>query len=170
MQRIRKFVSTLMLGASLSFAIVSPVILPLGVASLVVTQTSCDKNKIREARKAAFRIQVVTGAAIDTTASLFNRGVITKEQTNKIANALLKVNHANRILIEKAAAMTEDTAGNRAALFATVRDISAAIKELKDAGVLGVKNPDGSLAFDSAIAALDTALALIEASLAAGGN
>jgi len=159
-----------MLGASLSFAIVSPVILPLGVASLVVTQTSCDKNKIREARKAAFRIQVVTGAAIDTTASLFNRGVITKEQTNKIANALLKVNHANRILIEKAAAMTEDTAGNRAALFATVRDISAAIKELKDAGVLGVKNPDGSLAFDSAIAALDTALALIEASLAAGGN
>jgi len=159
-----------MVGASLTFSTVSPVLLPVAVGGILVTQTACDKNKIREARKAAFRIQVVTGASIDTTASLFERGVLSKEQTNKIAQSLLKVNHANRILIEKAAAMTEDTAGNRAALFATVRDISAAIKELKDAGVLGVKNPDGSLAFDSAIAALDTALALIEASLAAGGN
>lgn len=138
------------------------------LTALVATQTSCDKNKIREARKAAFRIQVVTDAAVDTTASLFDRGVISKEQTNKIAQALLKVNHANRILIDRAANMTEDTAANRAALFATVREISGAIAELKAAGVLGIKNPDGSAAFDSAIAALDTSLALIEASLAGG--
>lgn len=138
--------------------------------TLISLQAACDSNKIREARKAAYRIQVVTDAAVDTTSSLFERKVITKEQTSKIANALLKVNHANKVLIEKAAGMTEDTAGNRAALFATVKDISAAIKELKDAGVLGIKNPDGSAAFDAALAALDTALALIESSLSGGGS
>jgi hypothetical protein len=147
-----------------------PVLLPLGVAGVVVTQSSCDKNRVREARKAAFRIQVVTDAAVDTTASLFERRVITKEQTSKIAQALLKVNHANRILIERAAGMTEDNATNRAALFATVREISGAIRELKDAGVLEIKNPDGSAAFDAAVAALDTSLASIEASLAGGGS
>lgn len=168
LKRIKTFTSTLLLGLSVSAVPVAPVLLPVTVAGIVVTQTSCDKNKIREARKAAYRIQVVTDAAIDTTASLSERGVITKAQTLKIAQALLKVNTANRVLIERAANMTEDTAANRAALFNTVREISGAIKDLKDAGVLGIKNPDGSAAFDAAIAALDTSLALIEAALAGG--
>lgn len=144
------------------------VALLVALSCVAATQTACDSNKIREARKAAFRIQVVTDASIDTTAALFDRKVITKEQTVKIAQALLKVNHANRVLIERAASMTEDTAANRAALLGTVREISGAIKELKDAGVLGIKNPDGSAAFDAAVAALDTSLALIEAALAGG--
>lgn len=134
----------------------------------LLSASACDSNKIREARKAAFRIQVVTDAAVDTTSAMFARGTITPAQTKTIAQALLKVNHANRILIDKAAAMTEDTPGNRAALVGTVREISTAIQELKAAGILGIKNPDNSLAFDSTVAALDTALAAIE--LALGGQ
>lgn len=138
------------------------------MALSLMAQAACDKNKIHEARKGAYRIQVVTDAAIDTTASLLERGVISKEQTLKIAQALLKINTANRVLIERAASMTEDTAANRAALFATVREISGALQDFKNAGVLGIKNPDGSAAFDAAVAALDTSLALIEAALAGG--
>lgn len=134
----------------------------------VAAAPACDSNKIREARKGAYRIQVVTDAAIDTTSSLYERKVIAKDQTLRIAQALLKVNTANRALIERAANMTEDTAANRAALVGTVKEISSAIKELKDTGVLGIKNPDGSAAFDAAVAALDTSLALIEAALAGG--
>ena len=143
-------------------------VIALALCLMMAAQAACDSNKIREARKAAFRIQVVTDAAVDTTAALFERGVIDKAQTSKIAQGLLKVNHANRILIDRAAAMTEDTSANRAALFATVRDISAAVAELKAMGILGIKNPDGSAAFDAAMAALDTSLAVIEASLAGG--
>jgi hypothetical protein len=144
------------------------ILLFISLCCVSVTQTACDSNKIREARKAAFRIQVVTDAAVDCTAALFERGIIDKQQTSRIAQALLKVNHANRILIDRAANMTEDNATNRAALFATVREISEAVKELKASGVLGIKNPDGSGAFDSAVAALDASLALIEAALAGG--
>jgi hypothetical protein len=136
---------------------------------LCVVSAACDKNKITEAKRAAFRIQVVTDAAVDTTSAMFERGTITPTQTKTIAQALLKVNHANRILIDKAAAMTEDTAENRAALVVTVRQISDAIKELKATGILGIKNPDSSLAFDSTIRALDVALAAIEVALS-GGN
>lgn len=132
----------------------------------LLSATACEKNKIREARKAAFRIQVITDAAVDSTAALFERGTITPQQTKAIAGLLLKVNHANRILIDKAAAMTEDTPENRTTLIQTVRLISDAIKELKDGGILGIKNPDGSAAFDAAIRALDTSLAAIEAALA----
>ena len=163
--RFKKLSASVLLALSVGFSYVAPVALPVGATGILVTQTSCDKNKIREARKAAYRIQVVTDAAIDTTSSLHERGVIDNAQTLKIAQALLKVNHANRLLIERAANMTEDTAANRAALVGTVREISGAIKELKDAGVLGIKNPDGSAAFDAAISALDTSLALIEAAL-----
>lgn len=168
MKRLKVYATTLVVGLSVSAVPLTPVLLPVAVTGIAVTQTSCDKNKIREARKAAYRIQVVTDAAIDTTASLSERGVITKAQTLKLAQALLKVNTANRVLIERAANMTEDTAANRLALVGTVKEISSAIKDLKDAGVLGIKNPDGSAAFDAAIAALDTSLALIEAALAGG--
>ncbi len=137
-------------------------------AALLFTQAACDKNKIHEARKAAFRIQIVTDAAIDSTAALFEQKVITPAQTKAIAQALLKVNHANRILIDRAAEMKEDNRANRAVLFQTVRQISDAIKELKAAGILGIKNPDGSAEFDATVAALDTALAAIEVALSGG--
>lgn len=163
---MRKFLTTTVLALSVSFSYVAPVAVPVGITGIVVSQISCDKNKIHEARKAAYRIQVVTDAAIDMTATLSDHGVITKPQTLKIAQALLKVNTANRVLIDRAAAMTEDTTANRAALVGDVRAVASAIKDLKDAGVLAIKNPDGSAAFDAAISALDTSLALIETALA----
>ena len=51
------------------------------IALSLLSVTACNDNHIREARKAAYRIQVVTDASIDTTATLFHDGVITKEQT-----------------------------------------------------------------------------------------
>lgn len=129
----------------------------------------CEKaNRLRDARKAAYRIQVVTDASIDTTATLFHDGVIDKAQTNKIAKILLKVNSGNKVLIDKAEAATVDTPGVRADLLAQLRVIEDAVKELKDAGVLGIKSKDGNLAFDSAVAALDSALAIIQATLSGG--
>lgn len=134
----------------------------------LLSASACDKNRIREARKAGYRIQVVTDASIDTTATLFHDGVITKAKTNQIAKALLKVNTGNKVLIEKADAAPADTPGVRADLLAQLKVIEDAVKELKAVGVLGIKSKDGSLAFDSAMAALDSSIAIIQAALAGG--
>lgn len=142
------------------------VVVPL-IALAILSQTACDKNHIREARKAAYRIQVVTDAAIDTTATLYRDHVIDQAKKNQIAQALLKVNGGNKVLIDKAEAATVDTVGVRTDLIAQLRVIESAVKELKDTGVLGIKSQSGELAFNSAIAALDSALAIIQVSLEA---
>ena len=129
---------------------------------------ACGAGKLRQARKAAHRIQVVTDAAVDTTTTLYHDGVIDKEYTNKIAHILLKVNDGNRVLINKAEAATADTPGVRADLLAQLRVVESAVKELKDAGVLGIKSKNGSLAFESAINALDSSIAIIQAALSGG--
>lgn len=127
---------------------------------------ACDSNKIREARKAAYRIQVVTDAAIDTTATLFHDGILTKEKTNQIAKVLLKINNGNLVLINKAEAAQADTLEVRTDLIAQLKVVEEAVKELKAAGVLGIKSADGNLAFDSAIRALDVAIAAIQSAMA----
>lgn len=161
---------TLVLSTALSvgafLAPLTPVVVPTALVGVLVTQASCDSNKLREARKAAYRIQVVTDAAIDTTATLFHDGVITKEKTNQIAKVLLKVNTGNAVLINKAEAAVADTPEVRADLIAQLRVVEEAVKELKAAGVLGIKSANGSLAFDSAIRALDTAIAVIQSAMA----
>jgi len=131
------------------------------------TQSACGGNQIREARKAAYRIQVVTDAAIDTTATLYHDGVIDQAKKNQIAQALLKVNSGNKILIDKAEAAKEDTPGVRADLIAQLRVVEDAVKGLKETGVLGIKSQSGELAFNSAVSALDAALAIIESALEA---
>jgi hypothetical protein len=136
--------------------------------ALSLFASACNENHIREAKKAAYRIQVVTDASIDTTATLFHDGVIDKSKTNQIAKALLKVNTGNKVLIDKAEAATADTPGVRADLLAQLKVIEDAVKELKAVGVLGIKSKDGSLAFDSAMAALDSSIAIIQATLSGG--
>jgi len=141
------------------------------VALLIVLSLfagACSPNKLREARKAAHRIQVVTDASIDTTSTLFHDGVISKEKTNLIARALLKVNSGNKVLIDKAEAATADTPEVRADLIAQLKVVEDAVKELKGLGVLGIKSKDGSLAFDSAINALDASIAIIQSVMAGG--
>lgn len=138
------------------------------VVALSLFATACNENHIREAKKAAYRIQVVTDASIDTTATLFHDGVITKEKANQIARILLKVNTGNKVLIDKAEAATVDTPGVRSDLLAQLKVIEDAVKELKAAGVLGIKSANGSLAFDSAMAALDSAIAIIQSTLSGG--
>jgi hypothetical protein len=140
-------------------------LIPVIVLCALVSQ-ACGGDKIREARKAAYRIQVVTDAAVDTTTTLFHDGVIDKARTNQIAKALLKVNSGNKVLIDKAEAATADTPGVRADLIAQLKVVEDAVKELKATGVLGIKSKDGSLAFDSAISALDSAVAIIQVALA----
>ena len=133
---------------------------------LALLAQACAPNSIREARKAAHRIQVVTDAAIDTTATLYHDQVIDQTKKNQIALILQKVNNGNRVLIDKAAAAQADTPEVRADLLAQLKVIEEAVNELKGAGVLGIHSKNGTLAFDTAISALDASIALIQSVLA----
>lgn len=143
--------------------------IPLAVVLLLaLISAGCSPNHLREARKAAHRIQVVTDAAIDTTATLYHDQIIDQAKKNQIARILLKVNTGNRLLIEKAAAAKADTPEVRADLLAQLKIIEGAVREAKDAGLLGIHSKNGALAFESALNALDSAIALIQVALSGG--
>ena len=143
--------------------------LALLLAIISIVAQAFGPNKLREARKAGHRIQVVTDASIDTTTTLFHQHLITTEKKNQIVLILQKVNDGNRVLIQKAQLAQSDTPEVRQSLLVQLKIIEDAVKELKDAGVLGIKSQNGTLAFESAMSALDTAIAIIQSSLA-GGN
>lgn len=128
-------------------------------------QMGCGGSAIREAAKASHRIQVVTDAAIDTTATLFHDHMIDTAKKNQIVLALQKVNRGNRVLIDRAKAATADTPEVRADLLNQLKVVEDAVKELKDLGVLGIHSKSGELAFSSAIAALDSSIAIIQSVL-----
>lgn len=133
--------------------------------SLAVISQGCGGNAVHESKKAAHRIQVVTDAATDTTTTLFHDGIIDKARTNEIAKILLKINSGNRVLINKAEAATVDSPAVRGDLLDQLQIIEDAVKELKAAGVLAIKSKSGQLAYESAIAALDSSIAIIRAAL-----
>lgn len=145
------------------------VIIPLVLVLALIGQ-ACGPNQLRSARKSAHRIQVVVDAATDTTATLFHDGVIDVAKKNQIVHVLIRINQGNSVLINKVAAATADTPELRTSLLDELKLIEEAVKELKSLGVLGIKSKNGSLAFESAINALDSAIALAQAALAGGGK
>lgn len=146
------------------------ILLTITLLSMVaVTQTACD-SRLREARKAAHRIQVVTDGLIDTTTVLYHDNVINTDKKNQVALILLRINTGNKVLIDKAEAATADTPEVRASLLTQLRLIEDGIKALKAAGVIGLRSTNGQLAFDSGISALDGAIAIIQTKLSGGGK
>jgi len=86
MIRIRKFVSELLLGFSLSIATISPVILPLGVAGFAVSQTACKETDLDKMAKASRELagDVVTGEKV--VATVFTGGLISITQKDRFAD------------------------------------------------------------------------------------
>jgi spore coat protein CotF len=128
----------------------------------VMTQTACSPQVLRESRKAAHRIQVTIDGMTDTTAVLYHDKIISTEKKNAIVALLIKANTANRKLIDMAATATADTPELRRSLTDTLTEVENIVKELKAAGLLGIKSKDGNLAFDLALSTLDTSIAIIK--------
>lgn len=134
--------------------------------ALSLFAASCGPKKLREARKAAHRIQVVVDAATDSLVVLHSKGFVDDAKTRTVAVALLKVNEANAVLIAHAKAATVDDAPTRAALLNDLQAVIQAVEALKAAGILGIKSETGSLAFESAVNALNTSIEILRGVLA----
>ncbi len=131
----------------------------------VVAQAACSPQVLRESRKAAHRIQVGLDGMTDTTAVLYHDKIITTDKKNVIVTLLIKANTANRKLTDTAAAATADTPELRRNLTDTLTEVENIVKELKAAGLLGIKSKDGNLAFDLALNTLDASIAIIKGAL-----
>lgn len=132
---------------------------------LMVSSTGCDAKKIRQARKAAYRIQVIIDSAVDSIDKLNQRGVLSNADTLVVAKLLKNVNGANKVLIERAAAATEDTPAVRTDLLNLFREVSKTVALLRQHRILNIKDPEVAAALDAALAALDISLAAIELAL-----
>lgn len=135
------------------------------VISLSLFAASCSPSKIREARKAAHRIQVTIDASTDSLISLHNKHIVSDAKTRQLALGLQKANNANSVLIAHAKEATADTPATRQQLLTDVQGVIDAVRELKDAGILGIKSENGTLAFDAAINAMETSVQIIKGAL-----
>lgn len=134
----------------------------LAVMAAMAFTAACDKNKLREGRKATHRIEVVTGTAIDAIVAFRAQGVITEEQQREIAEVLLEVNTDNRVLIDIVSQASTWDANTKAAVIAQLRMIVDAVARLQEVGALHIKNPDSIAKFNALIAAIKSALAVLQ--------
>lgn len=74
MRRIRRFVSTLLTGFSVTFATVSPVVLPVGVVTISVSQTACGPDTLEQLNTTLNKVAHALEAAIDTNGRLYEAG------------------------------------------------------------------------------------------------
>lgn len=132
---------------------------------LAILCAGCDPKVLRESRKAAHRIQVTIDGMTDTTAVLYHDKIITTEKKNAIVKLLIKANDANRKLIDKAAAATADTPELRRSLTDTLTEVENIVKELRAAGLIGIKSKGGDLAFDLALNTLDASIAIVKGAM-----
>lgn len=139
-----------------------------GILLVAVTLTfaaACDQNKLKESAKAADRIEIVSTAAIDTIVAFEAQNVITKDQEKAVAQILLDVNTGNRELITTVRAAKAWDAPTKQSVTRIVAALAASVGRLNDAGLLHIQSADAKAKFAAIVAALQSALAIIEANL-----
>lgn len=136
------------------------------IAALLLTAAACDKNKLREARKAADRVEILTTAGVDSIIAFEAQGVITKAQERELAMILLDVNAGNTELIRLVKDATVWNESTRTAVIRQLRLITDSVTRLSATGVLHIKNPQSKAKFDTLIQSIRSALAVLEGAVA----
>jgi len=131
--------------------------LALAIVPLLLLTIACD-SKIREARKATHRIQVVTDAGIDALVEWKAQGKITQADQVAVARVMLEVNTANRELIENVKPGTAWDPTVAASVRVKMAAVADAVTRLGNAGLLHIKNEQSKQVFDGIMNALRTAL------------
>lgn len=138
-----------------------PVALTVTMFIAVVTP-ACDKNQLREARKATDRIEIVSSSAIDTIIAFKAEGAISTDQEKALARILLEINGDDRALIVAVSNATVWDANTKAAVIAQLQTIVDAVVALQTAGGLHITNPSAVTRFTAIVTALKSALAVLE--------
>ena len=130
--------------------------------------TTNDSNKqFRTAAKASDDVAKGISEMIDLKRKLAQQGKISAAEESKITDLLLKVNTADKIFVTRIKAMrgtTPDAAG-KASLASLFAEVTSALSELSNAGLLPLGNADAKGQLSKILAAATAAAQIIEAFL-----
>lgn len=165
LRRVKEIAATLVLGISISAHIAAPVLLPVTVTGIVATQTSCDKNRIREAAKASDRMATLIGSAVDLKRQLGQTGQITPEEELRLTNHLLTANTKVKQFNEFARQQTEDTPQTRLDLAAAFNAVTNAIDKLSNEAIFPIKNEESKKKLLAILNSINASIQIIDSAL-----
>lgn len=153
------------------------------VASLLLvffsfTFTACDKDQIRKAALAAHRVTISLEAAADTKDSLLAKGIISKDESTRVAGLLLKAVKATKIFNDKVATYVDANQNVKAAALAEADrvdlqklfdDVVDAIAQLTTQGVVTIGSEKARQQLDAILAAARASITIIRGVLYAHG-
>lgn len=144
--------------------------LTLVLASFCLSFNSCppaqQEDAVRKAARAADDIAEGIKAAIKAKRDLKQHGKITPQEDLALSNLLLKVNSADKVLVNKIKELkTIPDASTKASLAPLLDSLVSAVDELNKAGVLGIKNPDAQKTLTTIMNTITAALAIVKAFL-----
>lgn len=132
--------------------------------------TSTENKDAQRAAVAASNIQTVVDKAVDVTLQLFHDGLLPKAKAHTVGLILQKTNAANQILINTARSMNVDSATNRCILADQLLLVANGVKELQEAGLLGIKSKTGELVFDTLLSSLIADIKIVAAVIGTCAN
>ena len=154
------------------------IIASLLLAFFSFTFAACDKDQIRKAALAAHRVTISLETAADTKDSLLSKGIISKDESARIAVLLLKAVKATRIFNDKVAVYVDAnqnvkvamlTASQRDELTRLFDEIVDSIGQLATQGVVTIGSEKARQQLDAILAAARASIAIIRGVLYAHG-
>lgn len=154
------------------------IIASLLLALFSFTFTACDKDQIRKAALAAHRVTISLEAAADTKDSLLAKGIISKDESTRIAGLLLKAVKATKIFNDKVAMYVDAnqnatvaalTADQRIELTKLFDDVVDSISQLTTQGVITIGSEKARQQLDAILAAARASITIIRGVLYAHG-
>jgi hypothetical protein len=140
---------------------------------LATTQSSCDKDRIKEAAKASDRLAVLIGSAIDLKRDLGPSGqscqtfnaCITRDEELLLTTRLLQANTRVKQFNEFARKQTEDTPQTRLDLASAFNSVMIAIGNLSGEAIFPIKNAEAKKRLLAILNSINVSIQLIDAAL-----
>jgi hypothetical protein len=135
----------------------------LAVLALILGLMACKDEAVRKAARASDDMAVTVGLAIDTKRSLAASGLLKPEEEIPLTLGLQKVNASIKAFhaqVKRTSVLDQTSKPQLALLFS---NITSAVAELNEKGVLGIKDPEAKAKVTAVLAGFTTAFAVIQA-------
>ena len=121
-------------------------------------------DPLRPAIRAADAIAKSIGEMNNVKRELARQGKITSAEELKLTQQLLRLNTADKVLLDRLKSLrSEPDAPTRAQLLTLFNELTAALDDLNSTGVLGVTDPDARNRLTTIITAIRSSVQIIQA-------
>jgi hypothetical protein len=121
-------------------------------------------DPLRKASEAAGAIAVSVREMIKVKRGLADQKKIDNAEELKLTQILLKVNSSDKVLVNRLKSLkTMPDATGKAELLNLLKEVTAAVNELNDSGVLGVKNAEAKDTLSKIVVTIQGSLSILQA-------